>query len=215
MNSAWHRPGLFFLVVVVCLATCIGCAEPSDNPSEAAAEAAETPAMIFFTPTSEGADSVVEQQAPATGSKTAAESPSPDSGTPAMIFFTATANPADATQSPASAGAPGVATQSGAGAPGVATQSSAGAPGVATTGGGRAAAAQFTRVALELTPSSTVVARPSRAGAAPSGTAELQGATAPDEGPSSSWPKGGAVAAGLLVAVTVALLAWYFFRRRG
>jgi hypothetical protein len=211
MKSAWHRPGLFFLVVAVCLATCIGCAEPSDDPPGASAAVAETPAtaagtpaMIFFTPEPEGADSVVEPQAPATGSETAAESPSSDSGTPAMIFFTATADPADSVQSTGSAGTPGV-------VPG----SAAGTPGVVPAGGEDAPAAQVTRVALELTPSATVVARPSRATAAPMGTAGPQGAPVPDEGPSSSWPKGGAPVAGLLVAVTVALLAWYFFRRRG
>jgi hypothetical protein len=183
MKSAWHWPGLFCLVVAACLATCIGCTAPSSDP-------VEMPAMVIFTPESAAADSAQEPQAPATDPEAAAPTLSVDSGTPAMIFFTATPDQAVPIES----------------------RGDAGTPDASPLSGGDAPAAEFTRVALELTTVATVVPRPSRSVVAPSGTAGPQDAQASGEGPIAIWPKGWGLAAGTVVAII--LLAWFFARRR-
>jgi hypothetical protein len=183
MKSAWHRPGLFCLVVAAYLATCMGCTAPSGDP-------AETPAMVIFTPESAAAVSGQETKAPAIDPEAAEPTQSVDSGTPAMIFFTATPDQAVPIESRGDAGTPSASPPSGGDVPG----------------------AEFTRVALELTPVATAVPRPSRSVVAPSGTAAPQDAQASGEGPIAIWPKGWGLAAGTVVAII--LLAWFFARRR-
>jgi hypothetical protein len=203
MESAWHRPGFFCLVVAVCLAICIGCAAPSDEAANTSAAAAETPPMVIFTATPEtgAADAAPEVQAPSTDMEAAALTPSPDPGTPAMIFFTATADQTELIGSPGGAGTPSFGPEIG-----------TGAPGSLPAGAENSPAAEFTRVALDLTPAVTAIPRPSRAVVSPSGTAGPQDAVPSDAEPTKSWPRGWGLAAGTVVAII--LFAWFFAKRR-
>jgi hypothetical protein len=190
MKPAAHALGLFCLVAAVCLVICMGCSAPSLGLAASLEAAAETPAMIFFTPEPEAVGSVEEVQPPGTDSEAAAvESPEPDSTAPAMIFFTPTAEQTGLLQSPGDAGTPA---------------SQLNTPG-----------AQFTRVALDLTPSATLMPMPSGAAAASSATIAPQGVQDSGGGPIATWPKGWGLAVGLVVVVIVILVGWFVFGRRG
>jgi hypothetical protein len=193
MTSAGHGSRLFCLVVAACLVTCIGCSAPLCCPAGTSEAAAGTPALIFFTPESETAGSAETPEAPAV--------PSPNSGTPAMVFFTPTAGRTDQVGSPGPAATPGGATGSGTGTPGAPPASGVGTP-----------TARYTRVALELTPSATIMPRSSRPVVTPSGTAGPKGAPVPGEGPIARWPKGWGVAVGAVLLMIV--IAWLLARRR-
>ena len=189
MKPAWHGPGLFCLVSAGCLVACIGCSAPSNYAAETTETIAQTPAMIFFTPECELSDCVEEPQAPATDLETAVTAnPSPGIGTPVMIFFTPTADQTDLPELQVGTGTPVIAPESGDGT----------------------LAPQFTRVALQLTPSSAMMPKPPPA--ASGGTAESRAGLASDEGPTARWPKGWgwgvAVVLGLIVA------AWLLAGRR-
>jgi hypothetical protein len=144
--------------------------------------------MIFLTPECDAPDCVEEPQASATDLETAVTAnPSPGIVTPVMIFFTPTGDQTDRPEHPAGTGTPVVAPESGDGT----------------------LAPQFTRVALQLTPSSAMITRPP---AASGETTESGGEPASDEGPIARWPKGWGW--GVAVVLGLIVVAWLLAGRR-
>jgi hypothetical protein len=221
MKPAWHGPGLCCLVTALCLVACDGSSTPSDYPAETSKSAAETPALVYFTPEAEPSFSQEDSQAPATDLETAATvDPSSDVRTPVLVFFTPETESPSAQESPQAPAtdqetAATVDPSSGVRTPAPvfftpATdqtnrqefQVDAGTPGP-----------QFTRVALPLTPPATIMPRPTGATVTPRATTGSQASPASGEAPFARWPKGWCLGVGAVVVILLAawLLAW---RRR-
>jgi hypothetical protein len=180
-----------------------------------------TPVLVFLTPEAESSGSQEDLQAPAADPETAATvDPSSDIRTPVLIFFTPETEPVASGEAPQASATdvetavvedaiPGLRTP----APVLLTTTAnptnqqefrvdAGTPG-----------AQFTRIALPLTPAATIMPRPTGATAVPRPPTGSQASPASGETPFAQWPRGWCVGVGAvaLILLTAWLLAW---RRR-
>lgn len=224
MKPVWHV-SLRCLVIALCLVAGVGCSAPSDYPAaggsalvcctpNAAASFSEeelqapandleaaatinpslglpTPVLVFFTPETGPSVSQEAPDASATDlTPPVAELPSPGLATPAPIFFTPTADQTSGTATPIDAGTPGIPPAGEAGSP----------------------ALQFTRVALQMTPSVTFMPRGSGTGGTPRATDGSSTSSTPDEAPYAQWPNGWWLAAGAVLAII--FFAWLLAGRR-